>query len=190
MGNVVELKPRRIKGLYEADYKTIHDDRGYMAKLFDDQICREAGIVRPWKQILRSHTVQANTVRGLYVQRAPYTEAKLVIPYAGSFFWVAVDLREGSATFGQWDGTVLTAGSGTALYIERGFAHGFLSLSDNVDVLLAADNGHSDECSVGIAWNDPELGIEWPLLSPRPIISVAHARYSSFSEFKRSFGGI
>lgn len=186
----MQMKARKIKGVFEIAYKTFSDERGFMAKLFDERSYAEAGIVRPWKQILHSHTTHANTVRGLYVQREPYTEGKLVIPCIGSFFWAVVDLRKGSDTFGQWDGVVMTAESGTALYIERGFAHGFLSLSDNVDVLLAADNGHSDEHSLGIAWNDPELSVQWPLLNSSPLISATHARYPSFAAFRETYGGI
>lgn len=186
----MQLKPRKLNGVFEVHHGTVRDERGFMAKLFDERSYTEAGIVRPWKQILHSHTAHANTIRGLYVQRAPYTEGKLVVPCRGSLFWVVVDLRKGSKTFGQWDGTVLTAESGVALYIERGFAHGMLSLSDHVDALLAADNSHSDEHSVGIAWNDPELAIEWPLLYPAPVISTAHAGYPSFSAFRERYHGI
>jgi len=186
----MQLNPRKLNGVFEVIYKTIPDERGFLAKLFDERSYAEAGIIRPWKQILHSHTTRVNTVRGLYVQREPYTEGKLIVPYRGSFFWVAIDLRKGSQTFGQWDGMALSAESGVALYIERGFAHGFLSLSDNVDALLAADNSHSDEHGAGIAWNDPELAIQWPLLYPDPVISAAHARYPSFAEFRESYHGI
>lgn len=165
------------------------DERGGMFKPYDSLAWSGVSLAREWKQVLHNHTVKQNTVRGIYVQLAPFSEGKLVTCLRGSMFWVVVDLRAGSETFGQWDGSTLNGGDGRSLLIEPGLGHACLSISDDVELLLLADSNHSDEHGVGIRWDDPDIGIEWPI-DVAPIISDAHAAYPFLKDFVSSHGGI
>ncbi|MDX1429061.1 MAG: dTDP-4-dehydrorhamnose 3,5-epimerase family protein [Rhodothermales bacterium] len=186
----MRFEERELPGLYSVIFDTVRDHRGFLAKPFEAGPFESEGFSIGWRQVIHSHTAVKNTLRGLYVQRAPFQEGKLVTSIRGKMYWVVVDVRKDSPTFGRWESTILSGDDGQALWIERGFAHGCLSLSDHVDLLLLADNEHSDEHSVGIAWNDSELGIDWPLSGSAPVISEAHAGNPSFPEFKRRYGGL
>lgn len=187
----MDIRPRAMTGLWEIFTPPAADPRGFMYKPFDASSFSglEGAFDFTWKQVIQSHTDHPNTVRGLYVQTQPHTEGKLVTCLNGRCFWVVVDLRRDSPTFGRWDGLTLDGGDGRSLLIAPGFAHGCLSLSADVDLLLLADNVHSHDHGQGIIWNDPEIGIEWPLNGP-PLISSGHAAYSTFADFRSRVGAI
>ena len=124
------------------------------------------------------------------MQTQPFTEGKLIACLSGASFWVVVDLRRESPTFGRWDSMRLEASDGRALFVAPGFAHGCLSLCDDAALLLLADNRHSPAHGISIAWNDADIGIEWPLLEPDLIISKAHANAMSFKAFRETVGGV
>ena len=184
----MELRQRRLPGLFDVVVPRLADHRGFLFKPYEASGFREAGFAPVWEQVIHSHTERANTVRGLYVQPPPFTEGKLVACMRGEMWWVVVDLRAGSSNFAEWEGAHLKAGD--AILIARGFAHGCLSLTDDVDLLLFADNVHAQAEYVGIAWNDPDLAIDWPLTRQDPIISEAHAAYSPFAAFLGKHGAI
>ena len=185
--NVEQLE---LDGLWRIDAPGFTDDRGGMAKPFDQASFNAVGLpVWNWKQIIQSRTAHAGTVRGIYVQSAPYTEGKLVTCMQGRMYWVVVDLRKGSATLGQWYGLDLEGGTGTSLLIEPGFGHGCMSLSDDVELLLMADSNHSEDHGIGIRWDDPDIGIKWPV-DASPKISDAHGAYPSYREFIDQYCGI
>ncbi len=186
----MKFTERKIKGLYDIQLEIFVDKRGSLLKPFNVGPFRDAGFEPVWDQIIISHTKHSNTIRGLYVQSAPFTEGKLVAPVKGRMWWVAVDVRRDSPTFGQWDASVICPERNTCFLIAPGFAHGCYSLTDDADVLLMADNEHSQEHGIGIAWDDAELGVTWPLLGPNPIISDAHSGNKSFADFKATIGGI
>ncbi len=178
-----------LKGVWEIRTDVFTDDRGGLFKPFDASAFADFHWQPEWRQVIHSRTARKNTVRGIYVQLAPYTEGKLVTCLRGRMFWVVVDLRRGSPAFGEWEGTVLEGTDGRSLLIEPGFGHACLSLTDDVDLLLLADNAHAPEKSVGIHWADPEIGIDWPF-EGNPVISDAHAAYPSFAEFRSRYRGI
>jgi dTDP-4-dehydrorhamnose 3,5-epimerase len=184
----MEIRKRRLPGLFDVVVPRLFDHRGFLHKPYQSTDFEAAGVPRQWNQVIYSHTDKANTVRGLYIQPKPFTEGKMVACLRGRMWWVVVDLCRGSPTFGQWEGSDLQPGD--AIMIERGYAHGCLSLSDDADLLLMADNVHAHAEGIGIRWDDPELGVQWPLLGPDPIISEAHAAYGSFASFKTNVGGI
>ena len=189
-GSPLQLRQGVLAGIYTVVYKPVADHRGFLSKPFHAATFKEHGLDVVWQQAIHSYSERQNTLRGLYVQREPYAEGKLVIALRGSMFWVAVDVRKDSKTFGQWEGTILSPDQTQGLFIVRGFAHGCLSLSDQVDLFLLADNDHSETHSVGIAWDDPELKIDWPLLGTDLVISEAHANHPSFAEFRQRYGGL
>ena len=168
----------------------IDDERGGLDKFFAPEIEALIGRRPAWRQVLRSRSHRAGTLRGLHAQLGPWSEAKLIVPLGGRVFWVAVDLRAGSDGFGHWQSSILSAGGPSALFIERGFGHGCLSLDANTDLLILADNAHAPGDAVGIAWDDPELAVDWPLAAQRPLLSEAHAGYGSFARFRERYGGL
>jgi dTDP-4-dehydrorhamnose 3,5-epimerase len=186
----MEFQPRKLDGLFDVIGGCFADDRGFQTKPYDLEPFAAQGFEKNWKQVIHNFSHRANTVRGLYVQRQPFTEGKLVACVQGRFFWVVVDLRQDSPTFGQWDGVHLKPTDGRALLIAPGFAHGCLSLSDEAALLLMADNVHAPDYGIAIAWNDSEIGIEWPLSGATPILSEAHARAMTFAAFRDTVGGI
>lgn len=145
------------------------DDRGYFYESHHQQKFAEGGIAAAFVQDNQSFSVK-NTLRGLHAQlRRP--QGKLVRAVLGEVFDVAVDIRPGSATFGQWDGAVLSGENFCQLYIPPGFAHGFSVLSDTAHVLYKCTDLYDRDDEIGIVWNDPDLGIDWrvtePVLSPK-----------------------
>lgn len=145
------------------------DGRGFLLETYHAEKYREAGIDRPFVQDNHSKSV-GRTIRGLHVQvRRP--QAKLVRVIEGEIFDVAVDLRRGSPTFGRWVGAVLSAANFLQCYIPEGFAHGFCVVSKEAQVEYKSTALYDPLGEIGIAWNDPSIGIAWPeahpILSPR-----------------------
>ena len=139
------------------------DDRGWFyeswnQRKFDDAV----GEAVVFSQDNHSRSVQG-VLRGLHYQLAPEPQAKLVRASLGSIFDVAVDIRQSSSTFGQWVGAELTAENKSQLWVPEGFAHGFLTLSDVAEVQYKARGFWNKNCERAIVWNDPEIGIAWPL---------------------------
>jgi len=174
-----------IDGFVSLRSTRLPDARGSLVRLFDSNLARTLGISATWKQILQSHTTQKNTLRGLHVQLPPQPEAKLVTCQQGRMFWVVVDVRAGSPTFGQWDALTLSCDAGDGFYSAPGLAHGCLSLSDDVLLTIASSEDFMPEFGAGIHWQDPEIGIAWPT-EGTPMLSDAHAAYPSFAEFRRT----
>ena len=139
------------------------DDRGWFYESWNQRKFDEAvGEAVVFSQDNHSRSVQG-VLRGLHYQLAPEPQAKLVRASLGSIFDVAVDIRQSSPTFGQWVGAELTAENKSQLWVPEGFAHGFLTLSDVAEVQYKARGFWNKDCERAIAWNDPEIGIAWPL---------------------------
>ena len=185
----MNLKQRALSGAFEVAPEPHRDERGFLARCFDAAAFRSHGLAGDWRQVLHSHTAAKNTLRGLHVQMPPYAEDKLVMATAGRMFWVVVDVRAGSATFGEWEGFDLVPGE-RGLYAAAGFAHGCLALTDSVDLLICSSRDYSPEHGVGIWWCDEELAITWPLDSGAPNVSEAHAAYPTFASFRENVGAI
>lgn len=160
---------------------TIHrDDRGFFLETWHEERYRAGGIPGPFVQDNHSRSTQG-TLRGLHAQvRLP--QGKLVRAVHGEIFDVAVDIRPGSPTFGRWTGATLSADNFLQLWIPPGFAHGFCVLSETAEVEYKCTDFYVRDDEIAIAWNDPEIGIAWPvrepLLSPRDraAVSLAAAR--------------
>lgn len=146
------------------------DERGYFAETYKQSDFVAAGIPDFFVQDNFS-TSKRGAIRGLHYQMEPMAQGKLVMVCCGDIFDVAVDIRQGSPTFGRWVGRTLTAANGTMLYIPPGFAHGFSVLSNEAVVSYKVTKEYAAELDRGIIWNDPDIGIPWqaetPLLSPK-----------------------
>jgi dTDP-4-dehydrorhamnose 3,5-epimerase len=152
--------------------KIFPDSRGSFAELYKTSDFKAAGIDVSFAQVNHSCS-QKNVLRGLHYQLNPKAQAKLVGVVRGEIFDVAVDIRRGSATFGQWIGEKLSSTNKRMLYIPEGFAHGFCALSDEVEILYHCSREYAAEYERSILWNDPVINIAWPvarpLLSPRDV---------------------
>jgi dTDP-4-dehydrorhamnose 3,5-epimerase len=164
----VRIEARRLAGTFEITFDPRRDARGTFMRWYDRELFARAGLPTEWVQGNESAS-QRGAVRGLHFQRPPHAEAKFVRVAAGAIFDVFVDLRRGSATFGQWDSVELSAMKGNAVLIPRGFAHGFCALSDCV-VSYLVDNAYAPAAEGGLAWDDPRLAIPWPA-TPAAIVS-------------------
>jgi len=139
------------------------DSRGYFVETYNQRAFTEAGIGVDFRQDNQSLSTQRGTIRGLHFQLAPQPQAKLVRVLAGAVFDVAVDLRTGSATYGKWCAATLTASGGEELFIPVGFAHAFCTLEPDTMVAYKVDGFYNKAAEGGIRWDDPDIGITWPV---------------------------
>ena len=152
-----------IEGLYIIE-PTVHGDaRGYFMETYNQQDMQEAGLDMVFVQDNQSMS-KKGVLRGLHFQKQ-YSQGKLVRVFEGAVFDVAVDLRKNSPTYGQWYGDILSAENKKQFYISEGFAHGFLVLSDTATFCYKCTDFYHPGDEGGLAWNDPEIGIEWPDLT-------------------------
>jgi len=149
----------------------IGDSRGYFMEAFKEEWFRAQVDDVHFVQDNQSLSAQVGTIRGLHYQAAPFAQGKLVRCLSGAIFDVAVDIRPGSATFGQWIGQTLTADGGEQLWVPEGFAHGFCTLAPDTVVFYKVTNRYSKEHDAGIAFDDPEIGIEWPINIVNAVLS-------------------
>jgi dTDP-4-dehydrorhamnose 3,5-epimerase len=163
------------------------DDRGWLSETFHEKRLREIGITCRFVQDNQSSSKRAGTLRGLHFQVPPAAQAKLVGVVRGRILDVAVDVRRGSATFGKHVSTELSAESGLQIYIPVGFAHGFVTLEDDVVVMYKVSDFYSPAHDGGICWNDPDVAFPWPFKDAEIIVSDKDARLPSLKEFASPF---
>jgi dTDP-4-dehydrorhamnose 3,5-epimerase len=167
----MEIKSFGISGIKLIVPRHIGDERGYFAETFRaDQFAEHIGDFA-LVQDNESLSVRQGTVRGLHFQTEPHAQGKLVRCTAGAIFDVAVDIREGSPTFGQWVGETLTPSNGKQLWIPAGFAHGFCSLEPDTVICYKVTDYYNAECDKGLRWDDPAIGITWPGLADPSTLS-------------------
>ena len=138
------------------------DARGWFMESWSQKKMEDAGIHVDFVQDNHSFSAERGTLRGLHYQLNPMAQAKLLRVSRGAVFDVAVDIRRGSPTYAQWIGIELSAENYRQLFIPRGFAHGFITLTDNVEVQYKADNLYAPDCDGNIRWDDPAIGVAWP----------------------------
>ncbi len=145
--------------------KKFGDDRGFFIETYKHTDFAHAGITGPFVQDNHSRSVKG-VLRGLHYQKNPHAQAKLVRCLQGRIFDVAVDIRKGSATYGRWVGAELSGDNTLMLYVPKGFAHGFLVLSESAEVLYKCTEEYAPEDDRGIRWDDPAIDIHWPIAIP------------------------
>lgn len=159
VGNFL-FKETTIKGVYAVDVQKYGDSRGYFMETYKKADFDSAGLVYNFVQDNQSKS-KKGVLRGLHFQKN-YSQAKLVRCIEGEVFDVCVDLRKDSPTYGKWEGIILSAEKGNQFMIPRGFAHGFLVLSETAIFCYKCDELYYPEDEGGIMWNDPDIGIVWP----------------------------
>jgi dTDP-4-dehydrorhamnose 3,5-epimerase len=142
------------------------DSRGFFLESYTLKDFKSAGINVAFIQDNHSMSVEKGVLRGLHFQRPPFTQSKLIRAVKGAIFDAIVDMRKNSPTYLKWQGFELTEGSAEMLFVPQGFAHGFCTLSPHTEVIYKVDNYYAPEHDGGIRWNDPDIGITWPVDLP------------------------
>ncbi|WP_208678363.1 dTDP-4-dehydrorhamnose 3,5-epimerase [Synechococcus elongatus] len=159
----MKFTPTTLDGSYLIDLDAKEDERGFFARCFCKNEFYNHGLNAQWVQINNSLTKGKGTLRGLHFQYPPHAEVKLVRCLTGKIWDVIVDLRLGSNTYGQWFGAELSGINRTMMYVPKGFAHGFISLEDNSEILYLVSEFYSPSSEETLIWNDENVSINWPL---------------------------
>lgn len=176
-----------LPGLVRIIPKRLGDGRGYFSEVFKDTWFRENVADVSFVQDNESLSATAGTVRGLHFQLEPHAQGKLVRCLSGKIFDVAVDVRVGSPTYGQWYGTELSMENGQQLWIPAGFAHGFATMVPDCVVLYKVTAPYDAPSDRGLFWNDPAIGIAWPLRLDNAILSEKDKIQPILAELPPSF---
>ena len=167
----MELRPLGIDGVIEIIPEKFGDARGYFAETYARGSFQAAGIAQDWVQDNQSFSAEKGVMRGLHFQVPPYAQDKLIRVLKGSIFDVAVDIRKASPTFGRWVSCTISGAAFNQLLVPKGFAHGFLTLEAETEVLYKVSAPYVASCDRTIFYADPAIGIAWPLPKSGPILS-------------------
>ncbi len=180
VSQMITLVKTSIEGVLIIKPKVFEDRRGYFIETYNKKDFEENNLFYDFVQDNQSKSTKG-VLRGLHFQKT-YQQAKLVRVINGVVFDVAVDLRKGSKTYGKWVGVILSSENREMLLIPRGFAHGFLVLSDIAEFTYKCDNFYHPEDEGGIIWNDPDIQIQWPVLSEDIVLSDKDKKHPSLKE--------
>jgi dTDP-4-dehydrorhamnose 3,5-epimerase len=152
-----------LEGNYLIHLEKYEDERGFFARYFCEKEFFKKGLNTIWLQINNSMSKNIGTLRGLHLQKAPHAEVKLIRCLKGKVWDIVVDLRKESKTFGKWFGAILSDENRTMMYVPKGFAHGFVTLEPNSEILYLVSNFYAPQSEETLLWNDPDVAISWPL---------------------------
>jgi dTDP-4-dehydrorhamnose 3,5-epimerase len=167
----MEVRALALDGVVEITPAKFADARGFFSETWSRDKFMAAGLAQDWVQDNQSFSAERHVLRGIHFQVAPFAQEKLVRVLHGAVFDVAVDLRQGSPSFGRWVSTVLSAEKWNQLLVPRGFGHAFLTLEPATEVLYKVSAPYAPDCDRAIRWDDPAIGIAWPLAGVPPILS-------------------
>jgi dTDP-4-dehydrorhamnose 3,5-epimerase len=162
----MEFKKTTLNGVWMITPRVFNDHRGFFLESYSQAEFERHGIHDRFVQDNHSKSVHKGVVRGLHYQSPPCTQSKIVRAIRGAVYDVVVDIRKQSATFGQWEGFELSESNFVMVYVPHGFAHGFCTLEENSEIMYKVDNPYSPDHDTGILWNDPAIGIRWPVDTP------------------------
>jgi dTDP-4-dehydrorhamnose 3,5-epimerase len=162
----LKLVETKLSGVFIVETKFHEDNRGFFMESYNQADFRALGIHYEFIQDNHSLSVSKGVIRGLHYQLNPKAQAKLVRVIAGSIFDVVVDIRRSSSTYGQWIGVTLSKENKKQLVVPKGFAHGFCTTSPIAEVIYKVDEYYAPKLDRGILWNDPAIGIKWPISNP------------------------
>lgn len=163
------------------------DSRGWFSETYSETSLASAGISDKFVQDNHSYSIAAGTIRGLHFQKPPHAQAKLVRCTRGSIMDYAVDIRRGSPTYGKWVSALLSDKNFLQLYVPIGFAHAFVTLEPDTEVMYKVSDVYSPDCDGGLIWSDREIGIDWPLPPTGAILSLKDTELPTLAEFDSPF---
>ena len=178
---VLEAKLKDVK-IIEPD--VFGDHRGFFTESYSEEKYKKLGIDFNFVQDNHSLSVEAGVVRGLHFQRGNAAQTKLIRVVTGAVLDVIVDMRKGSPTYGKWESFILSEHNRRQLLVPRGFAHGFATLTPNVNFMYKCDNYYNAEADAGIAFDDKELGIDWQIDLSKAITSEKDAKHPTFKKYE------
>jgi dTDP-4-dehydrorhamnose 3,5-epimerase len=167
--------------------KIFRDERGFFSETYNRQVLAAAGIDRTFVQDNQSLSRTKGVLRGLHFQIPPHPQGKLVRVTRGAIFDVAVDIRRGSPSFGRHVSAILSADNWSQLWVPEGFAHGYCTLEPDTEVIYKVTDFYAPECDRGLAWDDPDLGIAWPLSGTQAILSDKDRRHPGLRDLPAHF---
>jgi dTDP-4-dehydrorhamnose 3,5-epimerase len=163
------------------------DSRGSFTETYNARDFAELGLGAAFVQDNQSLSTRAGTVRGLHFQLPPHAQAKLVRVVKGAVYDVAVDIRVGSPSYGRWSAVTLTAGGAEQLFIPKGFAHGFCTLEPETEVAYKVDAHYAPAHDAGVLWDDPDLGIPWPVAKGEAVLAERDRKLPRLRDFASPF---
>jgi len=181
------VEPLGLAGVLRVRPKRFADRRGSFCETYRRDAYGAAGLPADFVQDNQARSFSAGTVRGLHFQAPPEPQAKLVHVIRGAIFDVAFDIRQGSPTYGRWCAATLTADGAEQLFIPSGFAHGYCTLEDDTVVAYKVDRYYAPECEGGIRWDDPAIGIAWPVDPKSSLVSEKDRALPVFAELASPF---
>lgn len=184
------FKELNIRGVFEIKFDPKVDERGLFMRTYDKDIFKKHGLPIEWPQESQALTKSKGTIRGLHFLYPPYNESKLIRMVRGEGFWTFLDLRKGSPTLGKWGTLIMSVEKHHALFLPKGLANAICTLTDDCEVQYHMDVNYNDDAKGEIKWDDPELGIPWPIQEPT-VLSSRDENAQSFKEFlAKSDGGL
>lgn len=183
----METEPTKLDGVWIITPKRFSDDRGFFCETWNAPRMAAAGLDLTWVQDNQSLSMDVGTVRGLHYQSPPHAQDKLVRCGQGAIFDVAVDVRRGSGTYGQWVGVELTAENGKQLLVPKGFLHGFVTTAPNTEVLYKCTDVYAPDCDGAVRFDDPDLNIDWGIDPSAAILSAKDKAAISMADFDSPF---
>ena len=183
----MQIKETILPGVMLITPRRFGDHRGFFAETYNSGAFKDEGIDVTFVQDNHSLSQAKRTVRGLHFQGPPHAQAKLVRCGRGALFDVAVDIRRGSPTYGNWVGFELSFENGKQLLIPAGFAHGFMTLTEDTEIAYKCSDFYAPETEGALVWNDPDIGIDWPLQGITPVLSGKDAEAPKLADLQSPF---
>ncbi len=184
----MKLIETKLKDCYILEPDRFGDNRGWFSESYNKKVFEDLGLDYDFVQDNESFSAKKGVLRGLHFQNEPYTQAKIVRCTRGAVYDVAVDIRHDSPTYGMWVGVELSEENGRQLLIPRGFLHGFQTLTDNVKFAYKCDNYYNKESDGGVMYNDPDIGVLWPIEDP--ILSEKDKHHPKLKELVKERGNL
>lgn len=181
----MNILPLQIPGAFELQFDAKTDERGYFLRSYDLDIFSRHNLNTSWLQENEAFSVRKGVVRGLHFQRPPHAETKLIRVARGAILDVFVDIRRSSSTYGKWQAIELSETNHKAVYVPKGCAHGYCTLTDSSVVLYKVDRSYAPGHEGGLWWNDAELAIPWP--ERNPTLSAKDAAWPLFHDLESPF---
>lgn len=184
---MASIQHLRLPGAMIIEPKRFRDDRGFFSEVYNARALRQSGLEADFVQDNHSLSADRGVIRGLHFQVPPHPQGKLVRVVRGRMVDVIVDIRKGSPTFGAHEAVELSADNWRQLWVPEGFAHGFCTITENCEVLYKVTGHYAPDCDKGLAFDDPALGIDWPVPLSEAILSEKDRRHPRLADLPAYF---